>query len=167
MYQNEHQRTSINAPGFEKPNGHDKPTARKSGLLRKRLWLLACVTLLGAIAVAVGVGVGVGRPKTPYLVPNSRDTHGYKYFVEDTSLAAVLDSDGQRHLFAQDSDGSLSWLTYSEAQPESAKQWRLVESGSKYQALNNTPLSVVLQQKSNLTDGQDWVPCYTTLQKQV
>ena len=123
-----------------------------------RTWLtctLATLTLLG-VGVGAGLGVGLrhneisfGSTPTAPTVPRGSTTVGSAVptstlkpaAINDTSLGAVTTLDGNRHIFYQDSSGSLRHIVYD----ASARAWSneadlvLTESLPR----NNTPVTAI------------------------
>ena len=64
--------------------------------------------MVTAVALGVGLGVGLKKGRSNTLSPsNSTSPTFTRGAVNDTSLAAVLTSDGNRHIFLQDINGTL------------------------------------------------------------
>ena len=138
----------------------------------KRVFLT--VSVLAVVAIAVGLGVRFGfvdkgaQSKDPmysfrffmctcYLHPRCADStfasrptisspvpHG---ILNDTSIAAMSMSDGDRHIFFQDSTGTIRQAIYTVTTNQWASPLSLVVATD---AKNNTPLAPVVDPMDNV-----------------
>ena len=117
-----------------------------------RKWLLLCI-LCGILAISVGLGVGLSKqqssPKaSPSLLPLK---HGA---LNDTSLGALLDSHGDRHLFFQNIDDTLQHATFS----SSLGEWLPIHSITmERKPRKYTPISALEEQSR---DGETGIDVY-------
>ncbi|KAM0799383.1 hypothetical protein BDR22DRAFT_910741 [Usnea florida] len=124
-------------------------------------WLKLMIIIIASVitvAIAVGVGVGVGtlrhreygshglstttNPPTPSpTAPQNHTTEPIsttQYILNDTSLAAIVLSDGDRHVFFQDSNGSIRHAIRS----ASENQWTIsISLNLSSRPKNHTPLA--------------------------
>lgn len=109
-------------------HGNEKPTEEHlhvTKLTRKWPWIVIALILAAVIAIGVSVGIWHHREYLLYKPPRissppaSNITYTPQYILNDTSLAAVSLSNGDRHLFFQDNTG----LIRRAVRVESNGQW--------------------------------------------
>ncbi|KAL9071738.1 MAG: hypothetical protein Q9161_004002 [Pseudevernia consocians] len=118
-------------------HGNEKPTEEHlqvTKLARKWPWIVLGLILAAAIAVGVSVGIWHHRehslhkpsrfssppaPPNPEITPYPNIIYAPQYILNDTSLAAVSLSNGDRHLFFQDNTG----LIRRAVRVQSSGQW--------------------------------------------
>ena len=140
--------------------------------LSRKAVLVVLVVVAAVIAIAIGVGVGIGvnrnpaKPVAPSVagtnltatttttVASSVPTPLKHGIVNDSSLAAVIDSSDARHLFFQDINGTIRQATRS---PSSPAVWGspldvvVVSDAKAY-----TPLAAILRRNSGfLSDANE------------
>ena len=78
------------------------------------VWLaIALITLILAVALGVGLGVGLQKKRSSITSFNST-SHAFTLgAVNDTSLAAVMTPDRNRHVFLQDINGTLRHAVFA------------------------------------------------------
>ncbi|KAM0800348.1 hypothetical protein BDR22DRAFT_972912 [Usnea florida] len=177
-------------------HGNEKPSAENlhvTKLARKWPWIILGLILAAAIAVGVSVGIWHRRehslhkptsvssppaPPNPKITPHPNITHAPQYILNDTSLAAVVLSNGDRHLFFQDNTGLIrrAVRVYSDGQWNTgrnlnASDFKLSAKPKKYTPLTATgptgdkQMSLYYVSESNdvssniLMEGEDsWYP---------
>ncbi|KAF6235742.1 hypothetical protein HO173_005937 [Letharia columbiana] len=109
-------------------HGNEKPTEEHlhvTKLTRKWPWIVIALILAAVIAIGVSVGIWHHREYSLYKPPRVSSppapniTYTPQYILNDTSLAAVSLSNGDRHLFFQDNTG----LIRRAVRVESNGQW--------------------------------------------
>ena len=124
-----------------------------------QFWIIVCVLVI-ALAVGTGVGVKVSKdpssPSTTSPIPTPSDSasliptpthsgapslnlnHGA---LKDTSLAAVSESNGNKHIFFQDINSSLRHTIYYETSSDWSQAVEFIQL--ERQPRNHTPISVI------------------------
>ena len=110
-------------------------------------WLLASFVLFGILAISIGLGVGLSKRSSPSTTPGTPSeappvtpvvNHGA---MNDTSLSAIQDTEGNRHLFFQDLNGTLCHILFSKATNSWVEGVNFISS--ERPPRNLTPISVV------------------------
>jgi len=164
-----HDNNSPEAIYLAEKEGHGSSLATSNGRGRKTCWMLAGVILLVIIFMALGIGLGVGlharsvarnaqsagspisagpsipssssvpaSASTPIVVPAPSADPAHT-LLNDTSTAAVTTSNGNRHVFFQESTGTIRESIYSSS---SAKWLTDISYVVASDARNHTPMSV-------------------------
>ena len=116
------------------------------------------------IAVAVGIGVAIVHLTYSYSPPattSSRNlTSAAQYILDDTSLAALIIPNGDRHLFFQDNNGSIRRAVRT----ASDEQWIIspyvnLSANSK----KHTPLAATVYSNVEAFDNGVFDPSLTTV----
>ena len=97
------------------------------------------------LTISLGIGLGVGLPASRSSSPSTTSTtsgpspliHGV---LNDTSLAASMTSDNNRHLFFQDVNGSLRYIVFSQSLGAWSNNIYIIQTPQ--QPKLHTPLSV-------------------------
>ena len=101
---------------------------------RKWPWILMALILTAAIAIGVSVGIWHKREHSLHK------SQSPQYILNDTSLAAVLADDGDRHLFFQDNTGLIRRAVRVESNGQWTTSLNLNASANPYPK-RHTPLT--------------------------
>ncbi|MCJ1326025.1 hypothetical protein MMC10_002688 [Thelotrema lepadinum] len=112
--------------------------------LSGRVWTI----LLALLALALGIGLGLGLRKSHSVSetspPNPVLAHGV---CNDSSLAALTTSDGTRHVFFQDANGTLRQAQLSTTTGAWTTSLNFVIPNTT-DARNNTPITAMILEES-------------------
>lgn len=117
-------------------------------------WELMIMASLVAIAIGIGVGIGIWRHHDhgSHRSSSPNSTNATQYILNDTSLAALVLPDGDRHLFFQDNNGTIRRAIKSLTE----SQWTISPSldlGSSPK--NHTPIAATVYSWTELKDDGD------------
>ena len=111
----------------------------------RQKWLLAVLIFVGILSISIGLSVGIPTRSSSSSSSSSSSVldHGA---MNDTSLSAIQDADGNRHVFFQDLNGTLCHVLFSRATNRWAETVDFIPV--ERQPRNLTPISVVTARTS-------------------
>ena len=126
-----------------------------------KIVLVSLALSIAILAIALGIGLGVGLKRSvsssdlpdpthsslPIATPSPKNA-----ILNDTSLAAITTSDGNKHLFFQDLNGSIRHTSFDVSSKSWATSPQFVET--EIAPRNLTPLAVVeIEQSTSATQS--------------